>query len=95
MPSTSNTKQDLAAPVREGHTERNPEIEQLQALIKQFMIIVEADSKQSRKDSATNANATRELSTHVQALSEKITNSADAKGSTSKSLTSMQVEKLP
>lgn len=88
MPSAGTTEQQSESPVKKAYPGRNSEIEQLRALIKQFMILVEANSKQSRTDSAAHANATRELSIQVQALDEKIEaqqKSVNARECTSKS----------
>jgi len=72
IPSAGIREKDSKAPVTEARTGLNPEIEQLRALIEQLMTKFEADSKQSRIESVANAHATRVLSTHVQALTEKI-----------------------
>jgi len=72
IPIADVTEQETEAPVRGSHTGRNPEIERFRSLIKKFMIVVEADGKQSTRATAAYGNATRELSTHVQALTEKI-----------------------
>lgn len=88
IPSAGTTEQQSESPIKKAYRERNSEIEQLRALIKQLTTIVEANSKESRADSAAHANATRELSTHVQALDEKIEAQqklAYARGSRSKS----------
>lgn len=72
LPSADITEQESEAPFREARTGRNLEIERLRSLIKKFMIVVEADGKQSKSAPAAYDNATRELSTYVQALTEKI-----------------------
>lgn len=72
IPSAGFLEQESEAAASEAPIGPNSGIEQLRASIERFMTKVEADNQQSSAASAANAQATRALSTHLQALIERI-----------------------